>query len=238
MEIKLGKRAEYHAMEPRPSSYFHDEPLFPPLPEPLLDIMQYPLVGSSLSTSNNPTGTGTLGGYIIADGSVYAITNHHVLFGLNRKEAFPLPAESAASILVEQPGLDDLEREIENVQMNIKTMEDHCQQIQVKALEERLQTLNQWRETSRVLGTVTRTSGESIIPSPIRRSADWGIVKVGDPERDTLDTSQFFNKVSALIVLIIVSQNTILKFLASNTSPCAKNKHSQIHRACVLSGRI
>ena len=194
-EMMEGERAEYLDAEP----------------EPLLDPRQYPLVGASIGVSADQTGdwegTGTLGGYIIADGTVYGLTNRHVVLGTARKDAFPSPTETADSISINQPSLTDLKRTIEDEERGYLDLEGYVNKLKdaskraiyepmLKIRQDRLQRLKEWQMESLKLGTLTQACGDSIIPLPIRRTRDWAIIKVGNEDRGTVDTTKFVNEVS------------------------------------------
>lgn len=200
---------EVEMMEGERAKYFGAEC------EPLLNPRPYPFVGASIAASkdhtNIPSGTGTLGGYITADGTVYALTNHHVILGDARDDAFPMSTETANSIIVHQPGKGDLDTEIGNARYGIECFNDALKKadqdsereehaFQIKSLERRIDMLNQWGDGLLALGTCTQSSGQSIIPAPIRRTRDWAIIKVGDRHRGALDTSKFINEVSSLSI--------------------------------------
>lgn len=177
------------------------------IPEPLMALAKYPLVGASIGAVATDCGTlGTLGGYIVADGTVYALTNHHVVFGKDRVEPFPSPTEISDSVIIHQPPKSELDRAIETEEYAVTihenflkrtsdTNEREIHESQIRIHQNRLKTLRKWYGMSLTLGTVTKSSGISMIPVS-RRSRDWAVVKVGDEDRGTADTTKFINEAS------------------------------------------
>ena len=183
-------------------------------PEPLRDPTEYPPVGASIGCMDIEGRIGTLGGYIVADGTVYALTNHHVVFGTDRREPFPSLMEIPDSIIIHQPPKGDLDREIKSGEYSIVDMEDLLErftgtekgkiyEIQLKLLKDRLTMLKEWCDKPSALGTVTRSSGLSVNPvlsiNPVlERRRDWAVIKAGDDDRGTADTTKFINEASVL----------------------------------------
>jgi hypothetical protein len=181
--------------------------------EPLRDPTKYPLVGASIAVPEQRTdikgGCGTLGGYIVADGTVYALTNHHVVFGNDRTEPFPSLTEISDSVIIHQPPKGDLDTEIkaeENAVAGLEgllegfkaTAQREIYELQLKIHGKRLIMLREWCDKPLALGAVTESSGRSIIPV-LRRLRDWAVIKVGDDDRGTADTTKFINEASVLL---------------------------------------
>jgi hypothetical protein len=179
-------------------------------PEPLMDPTEYPLVGASIAPPKDRTNIresiGSLGGYIVADGTVYALTNHHVVFGDHRTEPFPSPTEISDSVIIHQPPKGDLDREIGTEEKTIAYLKHLLKganrgktyELQTKSREERLAMLREWYDKPLALGAVTRSSGLSTIPV-LQRSRNWAVIKVGDDDRGTADTTKFINEASVLL---------------------------------------
>jgi len=190
VEMMEGKRANFNTIDI----------------EPLMDPEKYPLVGASIGPLNERTDVaspvGTLGGYIVADGTVYALTNHHVVFGDDRLEPFPSPTEISNSIIIHQPPKRELDRGIDTEEYIISYLESPqskkhraTYELELKIHQNRLAMSRKWYDMPLTLGTVTGSSGKSIIPA-LGRSADWAIIKVGNDDRGTADTTKFVNEAS------------------------------------------
>lgn len=219
VEVKEGRHAEY-AMDK-----IHNTE------QPLIDPKSYPLVGASIAISRNHTdiinGVGTLGGYIRVDGKIYALTNHHVIFGGklgSRLHAFPTDEESSSKleIVVNQPAEYDLEKTIRTVEADLEDFKDYTQlgtnvadfTAKEQEAETRLKKLKAWQTKERIkLGKVFKTSGIRVVDDeqvPRRHRLDWALVEIANPGRFTeFYSSKLVNEVKIFNTLGSYFTNTI-----------------------------
>ncbi|RDL32035.1 uncharacterized protein BP5553_09437 [Venustampulla echinocandica] len=164
VEVKEGRRAELAGGLPS------DEPLIHPI--------DYPLVGASIAIAQKHTtvlgGCGTLGGYVLIDGKVMGLTNHHVAFGSSRLEAFPTQDEAPAGVsyTILQPAGKDIETKASLLKHHIKILEKDLAralvsttrnpasyQQRISDVKRELQSLMEWTPEKSTLGKRWRSSG-------------------------------------------------------------------------------
>jgi hypothetical protein len=180
---------------------------------PILRPSEYPLVGSSIATSRIhkeiKVGCGTLGGYVLVDDNVYALSNHHVIFGNKRRELFPSTDQGLVKILVDQPARRDLDyilairkNQLEGLEETLKTHSKDSSvyqedELQCQLLQKQVSHLEQWTGEKLLLGTVFRSSGFGVCGElGYRRRRDWVLLKVENPQRCDFKDNKLVNQVS------------------------------------------
>jgi hypothetical protein len=178
--------------------------------ERLPDSTKYPRVGASIAISSKHSalkvGCGTLGGYVLIDGKVMGLTNHHVAFGESRLEAFPTADEASTGVSYSflQPAEVDLEARINYLEDrrqilidDQKTMEDtSLQAAKISTIAIELEKLRLLTPETSVLGKVWRSSGLRARDGAKNRRfrLHWALIELENPGRFT-EQEKFVNEV-------------------------------------------
>ncbi|KAL2062791.1 hypothetical protein VTL71DRAFT_5863 [Oculimacula yallundae] len=195
VEIMEGRRDGFMADKEDEDEVETDKLVEPPLPP-----ISYPHVGSSIGLSRKykdiKTGTGTLAGFLQIDGTIYGLTNHHVVFGTDRKEAFPTNEEerTRTTLVVNQPSTGDLESLKLRVNIRIKNFErlqakkelSESDKKKLNELKTSLAEYNTWTEDKCQLGTIWKTSGvrlSSKTSTGHQHRMDWALINLENPGR-------------------------------------------------------
>ena len=141
------------------------------LAQTILDPTPRPLINTSIAISRTikvSADRGTLGGYVLVDGVVMGLINHHVAFGNSRLEAFPTAEEEASRVSYSfmQPAEGDLEQRIKDCKIRreyskkTQKAEDTtgCE-AEISSINSLLAKLEPWMSEKSVLGTTWRSSG-------------------------------------------------------------------------------
>ena len=182
--------------------------------QPILDPTQYPLIGSSIAISRKEkvsAGHGTLGGYVLVDGVIMGLTNHHVAVGDSRVEAFPIVKEeiSRASYHFMQPAEGDLEERKDDHVTRLQTLKDFqaaknsiAYDSEMSSISTSLAKLELWTLEKCVLGTVWRSSGIRAREGIKNRSfrLDWALIWLDNPKRFS-EPDRFVNEVKIMDIL-------------------------------------
>ncbi|CZS92135.1 uncharacterized protein RCO7_00720 [Rhynchosporium graminicola] len=199
VEVVEGHRSGL-ADEEDPEPEERDDGLYP-LPPPV----EYPHVGASIALRRDmavASGVGTLAGYVEVDGKVYGLTNHHVVLGSDRKEAFPTRAEKKAGtrLVVVQPATLDLEELIQKVKsqrtrLSSKTKKTKSDEEEIKKLDSHIESYKSYldrgedtldRGAKAQMGTVFQTSGKetgSVTTTGHCHRMDWALIELDNPAR-------------------------------------------------------
>lgn len=176
----------------------------------LIMPMEYPLLGSSIGRSkklHGPSGTGTLGGYISVDGEIMAITNHHVVFGAFRMEAYPSAKEETdkTTYTILQPSENDLDAQIERLNFRMGRLKEDekgptaygNEKEEMAEVTSELRDLGKWTHEKSIIGSVWNSSGIRVreVDKPGRFRMDWALLKLNNASRFT-EPNKFSNEVT------------------------------------------
>lgn len=142
-----------------------------------------------------PGETGTLGGYVKVGDKVVGLTNHHVVFGNSRTDAFPTEDEAAArvSYTMLQPSELDLEDRIDTIKA---IRQDYAKEQtekgdpslnidKITVLDKELAEFQHWtHDTSSALGPVWRSSGLRVRTGQgLKCRMDWALIDLANSKR-------------------------------------------------------